>query len=167
MTMECIGARNFAAMAVSACPNWRSRSKRPGIKQNRLIRRYNSWCKLSLRARCSSSAGNETCVAVKEEFADEEDYVKAGGSELLFVQMQQNKDMDKQSKLTDKVDLLFVSNSSLFFQHLNFYQIGFQLKLFSTYFLVLNFSFFIFQFYRTTLYLVACLERDECYGCVL
>ncbi|PSS36417.1 Lycopene epsilon cyclase [Actinidia chinensis var. chinensis] len=111
--MECIGARNFAAMAVSACPNWRSRRKRLGSKQNRLIHRYNSWCKSSLRARCSSSAGNESCVAVKEEFADEEDYVKAGGSELLFVQMQQNKDMDKQSKLTDKLPRISAANTLL------------------------------------------------------
>ncbi|XP_057498194.1 lycopene epsilon cyclase, chloroplastic-like [Actinidia eriantha] len=111
--MECIGARNFAAMAVSACPNWRSRRKRPGSKQNHPIHRYNSWCKSSLRARCSSSAGNGSCVAVKEEFADEEDYVKAGGSELLFVQMQQNKDMDKQSKLTDKLPRISVGNTLL------------------------------------------------------
>ena len=51
----------------------------------------------------ASGTGSESCMAVKEDFADEEDYIKAGGSELLFVQMQQNKEMDKQSKLADKV----------------------------------------------------------------
>jgi lycopene epsilon-cyclase len=53
----------------------------------------------------AGSAGSESCVAVdfKDGFSDKEDFVKAGGSELLFVQMQQNKLMDKQSKLADKV----------------------------------------------------------------
>lgn len=50
-----------------------------------------------------AKAGSESCVATKEDFADEEDYVKAGGSELVFVQMQQNKAMEMQSKLADKV----------------------------------------------------------------
>lgn len=47
-------------------------------------------------------------VDLKEGFADEEDYIKAGGSELLFVQMQQKKSMEKQSKLADKVVCMFV-----------------------------------------------------------
>lgn len=57
----------------------------------------------SFRLRCGG--GTDSCLAlpVREDFADEEDYVKAGGSELLFVQMQQNKSMDHQSKLADKV----------------------------------------------------------------
>lgn len=56
--------------------------------------------------RVKASAGRESCVTLKEGFADEEDYIKAGGSELLFVQMQQNKAMDEQSKLADKVRIL-------------------------------------------------------------
>ena len=58
------------------------------------------------RSRClrvEARAGSESLVAVDDNFADEEDYIKAGGSELDFVQMQQNKYMDKQSKLVDKV----------------------------------------------------------------
>lgn len=58
----------------------------------------------------SCSAGNESCVAVKEGFADEEDFIKAGGSELVFVQMQQKKDMDKQSKLSDKLPQISVGD---------------------------------------------------------
>lgn len=50
-----------------------------------------------------ASSAKKNCVTVKQDFADEEDYIKAGGSELLFVQMQQNKYMDKQSKLADKL----------------------------------------------------------------
>nr|VDD09477.1 unnamed protein product [Brassica oleracea] len=45
------------------------------------------------------SGGSESCVAVREDYADEEDFVKAGGSDIMFVQMQQNKDMDEKSKL--------------------------------------------------------------------
>ncbi|XP_039031725.1 lycopene epsilon cyclase, chloroplastic-like [Hibiscus syriacus] len=58
----------------------------------------------AMSARASGARG-ESCVAVKEDFADEEDFIKAGGSELLFVQMQRNKEMDTQSKLADKSDL--------------------------------------------------------------
>ncbi|KAI4380770.1 hypothetical protein MLD38_006921 [Melastoma candidum] len=50
-----------------------------------------------------TAKGGESCVAVKEGFADEEDYVKAGGSELYFVQMQQNKIMERQSRIADKL----------------------------------------------------------------
>lgn len=42
-------------------------------------------------------------VAVGVEFADEEDYRKAGGGELLFVQMQATKPMESQSKIASKV----------------------------------------------------------------
>jgi lycopene epsilon-cyclase len=37
------------------------------------------------------------------DFADEEDYRKAGGGELLFVQMQATKPMETQSKIGSKV----------------------------------------------------------------
>ncbi|KAI4344541.1 hypothetical protein L6164_011756 [Bauhinia variegata] len=67
--MVCIGARNLAAMVVFFNPSSRFRRKR-----------------------------SESCMAVKENIA-EEDYIKAGGSELLFIQMQQNKSMDMRSKL--------------------------------------------------------------------
>lgn len=63
----------------------------------------------------SVNAGRDSCLAVKEDFADEEDYIKAGGSELVFVQMQQKKSMDKQSKLADKVALFFLPSFLPFF----------------------------------------------------
>ncbi|KAF2297564.1 hypothetical protein GH714_038718 [Hevea brasiliensis] len=78
--MECLGARNFAAMAVFSCPSGRSRrrtlrtTKRGGLSEKR-CRFY------QVKA---SIAGSYSCVAIKEEFADEEDYVKAGGSELVL-----------------------------------------------------------------------------------
>lgn len=37
------------------------------------------------------------------EFADDEDFVKAGGSELLFVRMQERKPMEMQTKIADTV----------------------------------------------------------------
>ncbi|KAI4335268.1 hypothetical protein L6164_013931 [Bauhinia variegata] len=82
--MDCVGARNFAAMTVCFIPSSRCRRKR-----------------------------SESCVAVKENFADEEDYIKAGGSELLFVQMQQNKSMDMQSKLADKLPPISIGDDLL------------------------------------------------------
>lgn len=80
------------------------------------INRCSSCVSADLRVRCSgTSAGSDSCLAlpVKEDFADEEDYVKAGGSELFFVQMQRNKDMDQQSKLSDKLPRISTEDSIL------------------------------------------------------
>lgn len=103
--MECVGARNFAAMAVTAFPSWSSRRNFP-VVNNRFRNIRFGLCRVRASSR-SSGSGSESCVAVREDFADEEDFVKAGGSEILFVQMQQNKDMDEQSKLVVKVCVLF------------------------------------------------------------
>lgn len=101
--MECLGTPNFAAMAVSTSAPWRPR-RRKMRPENACFSHWESSHLPSLRLRAST--GSESCVAVNEGFADEEDYIKAGGSELFFVQMQQNKEMDEQSKLADKVRLL-------------------------------------------------------------
>ncbi|CAA0842121.1 Lycopene epsilon cyclase- chloroplastic [Striga hermonthica] len=98
--MESLGARNLAAMAVSGYPIVR-RSRKKRLRGAAGLAAASSGVRASaaLRVRCGgASAGSEGCLAlpVREDFADEEDYVKAGGSELLFVQMQQNKDMDQQ-----------------------------------------------------------------------
>ncbi|KAI8565387.1 hypothetical protein RHMOL_Rhmol03G0255000 [Rhododendron molle] len=104
--MDCIGVRNFIAMAVSRFPNWRP--------HHRVADRCStSSCMSSSLRVMARGAGNESCVAVKEGFADEEDFVKAGGSELLFVQMQQRKAMDEQSKLADKLPCIPVGNAVL------------------------------------------------------
>ncbi|CAN1340237.1 Lycopene epsilon cyclase, chloroplastic [Linum perenne] len=97
-----IGARNTAIMAVFSCPTATFRRKLQlthpspffvGDKKNRFC----------TQLRANAGSGSESCVAVREDFGDEEDFVKAGGSELYFVQMQQRKDMEKQSKLADKL----------------------------------------------------------------
>ncbi|KAF2615773.1 hypothetical protein F2Q70_00007896 [Brassica cretica] len=103
--MECVGARNFAAMAFTAFP---SRSSRPAVKRYSF---KNLRCGLCSRVvRASVGSGSESCVAVREDYADEEDFVKAGGSEIMFVQMQQNKDMDEQSNLVDKLPPISVGD---------------------------------------------------------
>lgn len=117
--MECVGALNFSAMAVSACPAVKSfcRRRLRGEKHGIWPIRTGNCTYIStlstaaaavatLRVRCKSSGSSSAGVALREEFADEEDYVKAGGSEILFVQMQQNKNMEEQSKLLDTVDIL-------------------------------------------------------------
>ena len=119
--MECVGARNFAAMAVCLSASMRSRLRRKKLARMRPSlfvhgiglhhhdhdhhdHRSRSHC---LRAEAKAGAGSESCVVTKEGFANEEDYIKAGGSELVFVQMQQNKSMEMQSKLADKVSMVF------------------------------------------------------------
>lgn len=68
----------------------------------------------SLRVAAAGGGGRESCVAAEmaaateaaagvEGFADEEDYVKAGGSEMFYVKMQERKPMGKQSKIGNKV----------------------------------------------------------------
>ncbi|XP_042062298.1 lycopene epsilon cyclase, chloroplastic-like [Salvia splendens] len=98
--MESLAGRNLAAMAISIHPNrrcWRKKNQQVGLFGN-----PHAHGSTSFLVRCGGSDG---CVAVpvREDFADEEDYLKAGGSELLLVQMQQNKTMDHQSKLADKL----------------------------------------------------------------
>lgn len=110
MEYYCLGARNFSAMAVSSFPTGRTRRNTLRVRTKLSAVDYShSLYKVTARA-TSSNAGSGSCVAVKEEdFADEEDYIKAGGSQLFFVQMQQNKSMDKQSKLANKVYILSLS----------------------------------------------------------
>ncbi|KAI9191968.1 hypothetical protein LWI28_016196 [Acer negundo] len=106
----CIGARNFAAMAVSSCASWSTRRRTLRVKQCVMSHRCSS---SSFKVTASGHAGSESCVAVKEDFSDEEDFIKAGGSQLLFVQMQQKKSMDEQSKLADKLRPISVDDGIL------------------------------------------------------
>lgn len=98
--MESLAARNLAGMAISVHPIrrcWRKKRLR-----NEMGFAINAHGPTSFRVRCCGG-GSGLALPVRKDFADEEDYVKAGGSELLFVQMQQNKSMDHQTKLSDKV----------------------------------------------------------------
>lgn len=99
--MECYGARNMTSstMAVFTNPNFMNYTIRQqfSVRQHR---RYSNFSLSSSLKRIKCSGKREMSLVVE----DEEDYVKAGGSELLFVQMQQNKSMDTQSKLSEKVN---------------------------------------------------------------
>ena len=92
--MACVGAQIFAAMVVSSCvPSSSSRSRMELVAATRASfcghhSLSHSHCLKVNKA--EASAGGESCVADlnKETLADDEHYVKAGGSELAFVQMQ-------------------------------------------------------------------------------
>ncbi|WMV60082.1 hypothetical protein MTR67_053467 [Solanum verrucosum] len=110
--MECVGAQNVGAMAVFTRPRLK-----PLVGRRIMPRKNQSfWPMSSMQVKCNSSSGGESCVVDKEDFADEEDYIKAGGSQLVFVQMQQKKDMDQQSKLSDEQTLLLCSSYYLSLQ---------------------------------------------------
>lgn len=100
--MECVfGVRNFSAAMAGApsCPvvtRFSGRRRPIRTRKKAALRR----CRVE-----ASVTKSESCVALEEgAFADEEDYIKAGGSELYFVQMQQNKTMEEQSRISDKVN---------------------------------------------------------------
>ncbi|MFS7916614.1 putative lycopene epsilon-cyclase [Helianthus anomalus] len=105
--MECFGAPHMTAtMAAFTSPRFMSytiRRRFSLLKHCRFTTLSSPSSLLLKRIRCSAKSDN--CVAVKEGVseAEKEDYVKAGGSELVFVQMQQNKCMETQSRLSQKL----------------------------------------------------------------
>ncbi|XP_024017139.1 lycopene epsilon cyclase, chloroplastic [Morus notabilis] len=114
LVMECFGAgaRSFGSVTLSFCPGWGW--GRGGVVRKRRARFYRlDFSRRSPLHVTAANAGGESCVAVKEGFADEEDYIKGGGSELVFVQMQQNKAMEKQSRLSDKLPPISVGDQIL------------------------------------------------------
>ena len=60
------------------------------------------------KVRCVATEKNDETAAVGVEFADEEDYRKGGGGEILYVQMQATKPMESQSKIASKVITLLI-----------------------------------------------------------
>ncbi|GMH13741.1 hypothetical protein Nepgr_015582 [Nepenthes gracilis] len=111
----CLRAPNCAAAAASPGLTW-TLYKLRNSKQSRYPR-GNSWhfksCLRSFVTKSSTGRSTSNSVAVKEDFADEEDFLKAGGSELLYVQMQQNKHMDNQSRIADKLPHILDGNGIL------------------------------------------------------
>ena len=108
--MECLGRANSAAISVHF-DEWRFRRRKVAAygKQLPPRQRRRSLARLRVRA---AGGGVDSCVATGiEEFADEEDFVKAGGSERLFVRMQERKPMEKQSKIAEKVSFLALISS--------------------------------------------------------
>ncbi|KAF9612595.1 hypothetical protein IFM89_002191 [Coptis chinensis] len=103
LTMELLGSCNV----VSSCSVSTHGARNFSSGMSWAGRRFRG---VSLKVKASSSGGS-SFIAVKECFADEDDYVKAGGSEILFVEMQQAKPMDKQAKLAEKLPPIAVRES--------------------------------------------------------
>ncbi|CAA7402945.1 unnamed protein product [Spirodela intermedia] len=118
--MECFVCGNSRTLSVSL-HDWRFRRRVPvggPVLRGRLWRQHLDWRPLQI-SRVAGGGGVESCVTTVEDeeqvkgFADEEDFVKAGGSELLFVQMQERKPMEKQSRITDKLESIPTGDSVL------------------------------------------------------
>jgi len=68
------------------------------------------------KVRCVATEKHDettAAAAVGVEFADEEDYRKGGGGEILYVQMQATKPMESQSKIASKLLPISDENSVL------------------------------------------------------
>ncbi|KAJ4768324.1 Lycopene epsilon cyclase [Rhynchospora pubera] len=101
--MDCLSQRSLSVSLQA----WRFRRRRGwSTMEQRVVveRRKRSLVILgpvrgvSVRATTSGEV-----VRTKEEFADEEDFIKGGGSEIFYVKMQEMKHMERQSKLADKL----------------------------------------------------------------
>lgn len=111
--MECFATRYSAALAVpfgrmrAFCEQKRHHHHHHHHHNHHHHHHQNSyqcWDGRRVHLQVVNSGGREeSCTAVKEEFADEEDYIKAGGTQLLFVKMQERKNMEKQGKIADKL----------------------------------------------------------------
>ncbi|KAL9224240.1 hypothetical protein vseg_000300 [Gypsophila vaccaria] len=113
-----LGTPNFAAMSSSLSVSLGLNHVSPLRRRRSVDQSSSLWMKCRGNAaryyRCSSrSRSRDRSIIVKEDFADEEDFKKAGGSEIVYVQMQQNKAMDRQSKLADKLPEISVGDDVL------------------------------------------------------
>jgi lycopene epsilon-cyclase len=112
----CRALRGGGPLRAGADGRRRRVSSGPGAEQ------WRRW-----KVRCVATEKHEEKAApaavLGVDFADEEDYVKGGGGELLYVQMQATKAMDSQSKIASKVPdtspsilfAVFGTSSILFF----------------------------------------------------
>ncbi|KAL5728706.1 lycopene epsilon-cyclase [Ranunculus cassubicifolius] len=91
----------------SSSSQTRNPSFRKSSYKNQRRRRF------TCKARATTSSSSSSVVVKEEDYVDEEDFIKAGGSEILFVKMQQTKDMEKQEKLANKLSPVVVGESVL------------------------------------------------------
>ncbi|CAN6456160.1 unnamed protein product [Victoria cruziana] len=63
--------------------------------------------------KASAAESCTTADSKKEHFHDEDDYLRAGGSEMHFVQLQESKTMKQQAKIADKLPPIPSGNSLL------------------------------------------------------
>ncbi|PKU88076.1 lycopene epsilon cyclase, chloroplastic isoform X1 [Dendrobium catenatum] len=107
--MECLGRMRAAGLSLPFCA-WKCQRRLAAGERWPLLRQRKRSIRLLPPFRAS---GAMTEVKGVEEFADEEDYIKAGGSERFFVQMQERKPMEKQSKIADKLPMISSSDPLL------------------------------------------------------
>ncbi|XP_074578739.1 lycopene epsilon cyclase, chloroplastic [Curcuma longa] len=119
MAMECFSRASTAAISLHA-DEWMFRRRSVPVTGQKLLRSQRRQSLALLRVRAAVGGGADSCVATRnevsgvvEEFADEEDFVKAGGSERLFVRMQETKQMERQSKIADKLSPISAEGSTL------------------------------------------------------
>lgn len=120
---NCLGAFKFTTMAVSLSPSLVCSSSRLNLAQKTLdycSQRRNYGAGVDCRGTSSrrsrmirSGNGERSSVVVREDFANEEDFIKAGGSELLYVQMQRNKAMEDQFRIGDKLPTISLGDELL------------------------------------------------------
>ncbi|KAL9256603.1 Lycopene epsilon cyclase, chloroplastic-like protein [Drosera capensis] len=103
MECRCLGAPNFSPMAPR-----RSRAISVGVARRRLW-----WRRGEGKVSCSGGESSSN-VVTREEYANEEDYIKAGGSEIVYVQMQREKSVDgAQGRIADMLPQLSMANGIL------------------------------------------------------
>nr|AFG19395.1 lycopene epsilon cyclase [Narcissus tazetta subsp. chinensis] len=114
--MECFGRIGAAtALSVSFCDR-KFRMRRSVLAGDREVYTRRRRIVGKIRARCGGGGGVVETKTVKgvEDFADEEDYIKAGGSEIVYVQMQGMKNpVEKQDKISDKLSCIPTGDSIL------------------------------------------------------
>lgn len=112
LAMDCLGQRSLSVSLQA----WRFRKRRAwSHREQRVVveRKKRSLGAVPVRTGHGSVPVRATTsgevVRTEEGFADEEDYRKGGGSEILYVKMQEMKQMERQSKLADKVTNSFIN----------------------------------------------------------
>lgn len=102
--MECLGSCSRPAALSASLHDWRRFRRRRRI----LVSERRGGVLRALRVSCCGGGGGGGAVTTKvkgvEDFAGEEDYIKAGGSEIVYVEMQGMKRMELQDKISDKVN---------------------------------------------------------------
>lgn len=100
--MECLGARYSTALVVS-CPNWGAPRRRRAFGNHRQNRERPILGRRALKVVNGGSREESSTTTVKAAYANEEDFLKAGGTQFFFVQMQERKPLEKQGKIADKL----------------------------------------------------------------
>ncbi|KAF3324532.1 lycopene epsilon cyclase [Carex littledalei] len=100
--MDCLGQRSLSVSLQA----WRFRKRRAWSHMDRRVvveRKKRPLGAVRAVHGVPARATTSGEVIRTKEFADEEDLIKGGGREIFYVQMQEMKQMERQSKLADKL----------------------------------------------------------------